>query len=544
MRHIIQREIFDLSIPDQSSLQHWEGKIEPLLNNVINPCIEECFDNASGQDQVYMYDQIELDLGVINGLSNEAIKSKIKALLGERLKKEKEQVQMTSLKNKYETYVSEKSEKPAAFLNTTCYLFAHYLIHGQLPWWAENQNNKLKGEWVNELSEKEVGFIAELISSHAHAIPRLTNWFDKHFLTGFIANFYPLGSKDIQVFWDILEKTAVEAGVGFRNLHKIYWGFWISLAVGHSRGEYESRLVDELSRLILFSRPLRETIRPESKSGVLSMDKILKIGKDRKAVGMLENILKKSWKVYAVRQSNRGSKELGGLDWKDSNIPEKKHPRTKPSEITFSKNTENSDQKMDLDKNSFLSDFYLKENGIPGKKTEDPELFAGSEPIFCRDAGLVIVHPFLKELFKSAGFWEEEQWKSNTSQDEAVHLLTWLGFGNAQIPEYDMVLPKILCGMPIYHPLESLVLKDSVLDSARELLESIIRHWEILGNTSIDGLREGFFHREGKITYRKEGWKLAVEKKAQDILLNKLPWGISMVSLPWLNRKAIFVDWT
>ena len=71
----------------------------------------------------------------------------------------------------------------------------------------------------------------------------------------------------------------------------------------------------------------------------------------------------------------------------------------------------------------------------------------------------------------------------------------------------------------------------------------MIAHWRVLGRTSLDGLREGFIARSGKLAVRQDGWLVAVEKKAQDILLGKLPWGISVIQLPWLQKKRIHVDW-
>ncbi|WP_373396428.1 contractile injection system tape measure protein [Algoriphagus halophilus] len=61
-------------------------------------------------------------------------------------------------------------------------------------------------------------------------------------------------------------------------------------------------------------------------------------------------------------------------------------------------------------------------------------------------------------------------------------------------------------------------------------------------NTSVDGLRETFLQRDGKISRVENGWKLKVERKTVDIQMNKLPWGIGMIKLPWMN-EMMFVDW-
>ena len=74
------------------------------------------------------------------------------------------------------------------------------------------------------------------------------------------------------------------------------------------------------------------------------------------------------------------------------------------------------------------------------------------------------------------------------------------------------------------------------------MLQAVIDNWTIMKGNSPDALREGFFQREGKLSKKGNGWNLQVEKKTIDILLNKLPWGLGLVRLPWLE-ELIFVEW-
>ena len=61
-------------------------------------------------------------------------------------------------------------------------------------------------------------------------------------------------------------------------------------------------------------------------------------------------------------------------------------------------------------------------------------------------------------------------------------------------------------------------------------------------NTSIDIFRDTFLKREGALMFEKGKWNLKVEHKAIDILLTKLPWGLSMVKYSW-NEYLIIVEW-
>ena len=79
-------------------------------------------------------------------------------------------------------------------------------------------------------------------------------------------------------------------------------------------------------------------------------------------------------------------------------------------------------------------------------------------------------------------------------------------------------------------------------EEATALLTAVIRHWDALGDTSIDGLRGTFLVRPGKLTQRGLDSVLLVEGRSFDILLDRLPWGIGMIQLPWME-KMLWVEW-
>ena len=127
--------------------------------------------------------------------------------------------------------------------------------------------------------------------------------------------------------------------------------------------------------------------------------------------------------------------------------------------------------------------------------------------------------------------------------ERALCLLHFLTTGQILAPEYELMLPKILCNVPLDSPVESDVELSAIeQEEAAVLLEAVIRHWEALRNTSPDGLRETFLLRPGKVSLRDGDWLLQVEPQSFDILLDRLPWGISMIKLPWMKRM-FWVEW-
>lgn len=169
---------------------------------------------------------------------------------------------------------------------------------------------------------------------------------------------------------------------------------------------------------------------------------------------------------------------------------------------------------------------------------EHPE---AKEGIYVENAGLVLLHPFLVRFFATLDIAAEN---ALLQPERALCLLHFLATGQSTAPEYELILPKILCNIPLLAPVEThLELTAAETQEAVVLLEAVIRHWSVLRNTSPDGLRGTFLLRSGKVSLRDDGdWLLQVESSSVDILLDQLPWGISIVKLPWMD-KLVWVEW-
>lgn len=167
----------------------------------------------------------------------------------------------------------------------------------------------------------------------------------------------------------------------------------------------------------------------------------------------------------------------------------------------------------------------------------------GDEGVFTTHAGLVLVHPFLNSLFQLLGLLQEKCFLHVAAQEKAVYLLHYLATGENKADEYELLMPKILCAYPIDQPIPGRIrLSDEEMEEADTLLKAAIASWDILKNTSPAGLREGFLQRSGKLQVRDGKIGLQVEKAAIDVLLDHLPWNLSIIKLPWL-RGVVQVEW-
>jgi hypothetical protein len=165
------------------------------------------------------------------------------------------------------------------------------------------------------------------------------------------------------------------------------------------------------------------------------------------------------------------------------------------------------------------------------------------ESLYIKSSGIVILHYFLTPYFTDLGLLTDKKFTDDEAHQRAVLLLYYLTTGHPDAAEFDLTLHKILCGYPLEQTLPvSIILTKKEKTESKRLLEAIIDHWSPLKNTSIKGLRDTFFERDGKLTKKENGWLLTVEQRTIDVLLGKLPWGYSTIRLPWM-QEILNVDW-
>jgi Contractile injection system tape measure protein len=163
--------------------------------------------------------------------------------------------------------------------------------------------------------------------------------------------------------------------------------------------------------------------------------------------------------------------------------------------------------------------------------------------IFITNAGLVLLAPFLGFFFAELGLLKEGTFKSGNDAIKAAQILHYIVYGVAKTPDYMMAFNKVLCGIPINTamPLKLNSTKKIKLE-IQSLLENVILRWTTLKNTSPQGFVHAFLQRNAILTKNENGWLLKVETKSIDVLLDTLPWNISMIKLKW-NGYMIHTEW-
>jgi len=156
------------------------------------------------------------------------------------------------------------------------------------------------------------------------------------------------------------------------------------------------------------------------------------------------------------------------------------------------------------------------------------------------NAGLIILHPFLNSLFEKLAILKKGV---IVKKDVAVHLLHYLATKTEHPYEHQLTFEKYLCGIPQNYPINRfLKLSEKQKSECESLLTAVLQHWTALKTENTDVLRSEFLIREGKLTLTKEIEKVFIQRKAQDVLLDKIPWTIGLAKLPW-KKELIYTEW-
>lgn len=186
-----------------------------------------------------------------------------------------------------------------------------------------------------------------------------------------------------------------------------------------------------------------------------------------------------------------------------------------------------------------------KESDKQNLHQETKEIFDESptefKSIYVQNAGLILLHPFLKQLLKSCDVLGENNLIVN--KELAAHILHYAATKKEKDFEHAMLFEKFLCGIPLQQSIQrEIKIEEKHKQNTEEMLLAVVQHWSALKNTSIDILRSEFLQREGKLDCTESNPKLTIERKTQDLLLEKIPWNINIVKIPWME-KLIYTQW-
>ncbi|MCH2233070.1 MAG: contractile injection system tape measure protein [Crocinitomicaceae bacterium] len=163
--------------------------------------------------------------------------------------------------------------------------------------------------------------------------------------------------------------------------------------------------------------------------------------------------------------------------------------------------------------------------------------------IFVKNAGVVILAPYFTRLFDRIGLLSNGAFTDEDARAKAICCTHFLATGKLPEAENELVLNKILCGADIRTSINLISnVTEEEIEIMNGLLNAITQQWTPLKNTSIEGLRDSFLNRDGRIGEDDEYFYLKVEIKAFDMLIDQLPWSINLIKSS-LMTKPLNVEW-
>jgi hypothetical protein len=518
MRHIIKKQVVDVSIRNKKEAYRLQQLISDRYRRNITIVLQKAFDKVSREDEVICIDRLEIDLGLITEKEIEkgtweSIIFKIVTEQFDRLK------QKTS---------PEKIIKQQSAITSFVEQWLFYMRKGYLPWnatrfdegWYQNILHALATDF-NLISELRL-----LIGNDAHSLKRIAFQHREPFLVPLAESLTAESQKLLPgVLNEIIElllffrKEADEV----EQINKKYLRrqLWIQVlryaAVQRGKKSTEGIALHLLEvNLVTMQSKVRIPRRFFTADRIIASD------------------------IRLWRENRKRSKEQKQYRKKDS-IEQKKQTQSTREDLILSPDLRTSESK---EKKNILIDtggFTDDSKSTSNEQSNYPDEF--QEEIFVQTAGIVLLHPFLRTFFNKLELLKEDEFISFYHHQKALDLLYYLATGRVTAAEHELVSAKIICGYPLHRPvLEIIDLSVAEISEADQLLIEVVRQWEVLKNSSPDALREGFLQRSGKFFSKNDMVYLQVESGSIDVLLDYLPWNLSIVQLPWMNR-VLRVEW-
>lgn len=182
----------------------------------------------------------------------------------------------------------------------------------------------------------------------------------------------------------------------------------------------------------------------------------------------------------------------------------------------------------------------VEDCSLTGEQMEFPEV------LFIGNAGLCLIWPWIPRLFGMFGYLNEEKrnFKDDASRIRAVFLLQYLVCQEEKdYREPELAFNRLLVALPAHIPLPKRIeLTSEEKRTADSLIQGVKANWAKMSGTSVNGFRQSFIMRDGRLEQQDDKWLLTVEKRGYDILLDSVPWSFRQIRFPWL-KKYVQVVW-
>lgn len=482
--HRIQRQIIDLQLGAGWSAPEAQERLSRELRDQVTPALSAALDAVAGAHELLRLDRLTIDLGTLSG--PDWVQH-----FGARLVDE-----ITRVLSRYEPEATRGSGEAGSPSRELMRQFLFFLAHGRLPWWGQPPQGGFGAVFARAPNALDWDVLRSALVGNRSACIRFIDTFDDEQLAAGTAAWCGVAhAAQAIAVWSSSAASPAAQRVWRR-------GFWLVVVewalVGQGREGSSRGPVKALAKAhreafggagpgASLSRPMRHVGAKAASAG-------------RSAGASLPS----PWREWS-------SAVLDGVA-------------------------------VEPDLPGPVADAVARVPAHRAARAQPAHPAADDEAIFLPCAGVVLLHPFLETLFRERGLLDGIEFRDAAARSHAVRLIGLLGFGVPDLPEYELVIGKQLCGHPLDDPLAPGVLEPADVSACDELMAAVLGHWKALRSSSAPWLRSQFLLREGKLESVDGGCRLTVERRAQDVLLAQLPWGFGVIGLSWMQDR-IFVRW-
>ena len=546
-QHVIKRLTFRLHFPARDHAVQLEHEIVNIYRHRIEQLLDECFSGLAGADTECRIDRLELDLG---NIKPENLAAEIPLRVARQL------VEITGNSRNYTTETVSRRARQFS-------LFRYFLETGALPWWAEKLDKQALEKLLEQLCMNYPAELKELMPDllrDGATARRLVHQFSDECLSRIGRLYLPENKVNLAVLW-LRDAEALFAELNMQeNDRSISPGTRLA-ARGPVSGGMRPGIEDASSvppdnldsnygigapgRLPEFaSIPDATRLREHYWRNVLSGLVHGTPGGFNPGTALKETIVSISggnygaWRRLLAALVEAAGSSAPGLHKFSTPLPDLIN---KLSAGLAAAGVDGAAEHGLTSAPRGQKPETGQAAAITGTKARDP--FTDADEDYIHNGGLVILWPYLPRFFTNLGLADGNSFIDDLAAQRAVFLLQHLVAPDPETPESLLSLNKLLCGLDLQRPLPAgYSPTEREQDECAALFAALKLHWNVLANMSADRIRTDFLQREGILRPCSGNWQLQMENQVQDILVQRLPWPIGVVKLPWMDY-AILVHW-
>jgi len=556
-KHIINRQVLELTFRDKENVWAVQNKTSALVKEKLHPELDKLFTRLSNDEEIVRIDKLVVDLGTIqeNGLEQVFVETAIRKIseqVNSLIAKGKSSAtQETEQKNKADDRDLLITNKLNDYLDQ----FLFFLKNGYFPWWHEIPGTeKFSPQSLSRNIFKEIlnvdndllrnTFLPLLKNQNVRK--RLIYQYNHSYLYELLKKLNVGLLQNLSAQLRILQNCS---GSVFpeKKLSASFYEFALQYFENEQFLKSSDEQVIFLKKMLDLSLAGYSAVEKENKLAlIIQSSQINHPGFQQEdfEIVVIATIQSAAELPFVSQHLNEiilnvHAKSGVAIDFWINEFARISQKKVAGENRQKQELTDNSEI-LSAEKTAVLGKKKVKESfsPFPQKVQED------AETILVSNAGLVILHPFLKFFFEGLGLLNSElQFKNTESVFKAIHLLLFIATGEEIAEETDLVLNKILCGVEISEPVpQSVQLSEEEKEECIFLMKTVLERWEALRTGNPAALRDTYLRREGILKRTGSSWNLVIERNTFDIMLERLPWSVSLVKLPWCE-EILYVEW-